>query len=189
VKKSEILIFLDRYNFNVDKSEIFIKEHEEFVYCYREKNNVGFIIKEYNDYTNAQIMEDVIKIRTILRQQNINIWNSYYIILINSASISNEIGSKIYNIERNSKGLRKYVVLDESDLFRIPFIKHEDPNTTSLNFISDFNQVLYTEDNDVRELIQWVIESEGEFVELKKPVLKEKINEIFLWGMNHNENK
>lgn len=99
--------------------------------------------------------------------------------MVNSSLTFNDLGSKIYNIERNSKGLRKYVVLEESDLFRIPFIKDKEKNNTSLNFISDFNQVLQTEDEDVNELIKWVIESEGEFLELKKTILKEKINEIF----------
>ncbi|MED2013036.1 ABC-three component system middle component 1 [Bacillus wiedmannii] len=58
------------------------------------------------------------QIRLILLEQSKNIYNSYLIICVDKEMDY----EKFYMIERNNIVLRKYVVRDESDLNRIPFL-------------------------------------------------------------------
>lgn len=183
MNKSELMEILDVNNFVVEKSEMFSMDDKEFIYSYNEGINHGFVIKEYksNQCNIGKVLEDVLNARIILRKHNINIWNSYFLVLIDfEEKKENEISSHIYNIERNSSGLRKYVIIDKEDLLRIPFIKTSQENIMKLNFSSNLNEVLFTEDKEVGNFINWILEEEGEFQELKRSVVKEKINKLFI---------
>jgi len=177
--QSKILSNLHEHNFIVQNSEMFL-ENSGLIYCYNEVLNIGFIVKEYPDYCLENIMSDVIAARSILRNLNINIWNTYFIILLNIAYSDKDNYREFYQIERNSKGLRKYLILEESDLYRIPFIENHEKEETSLNFAANFNEILKTKDEEVDELIKWIFKEDGEYKEIQKKNIKAKINEILI---------
>ncbi|MGW5952466.1 ABC-three component system middle component 1 [Bacillus mycoides] len=178
MNKTRLLEVLDSHKFTVEKSEMFLKNHEEFVYCVNEDKHLSLIVKEYQEYSQSKIINDVMKVRTILKEHEINIWNSYYLILCTSVELLEEIGTKIYSIERNSKGLRKYVIMSEADLYRIPFIKDSYSEEISLNFETNFEEILSTSDQEVSMLLKWILESDGDFLEIKKPLIKDRINKF-----------
>ncbi|MGI1809697.1 ABC-three component system middle component 1 [Priestia sp. TGN 0903] len=181
MNQSKVLSNLHEHNFIVQNSEMFL-ENSGLIYCYNKALNIGFIVKEYSNYNLDNIMSDVIAARSILRNLNINVWNTYFIILLNIADLDKNKNKyrEFYQIERNSKGLRKYLILEESDLYRIPFIESYEEEGTSLNFTANFNEILETKDEKVDELIKWIFSEDGEYKEIQKKNIKEKINEILI---------
>lgn len=180
---SMLMEILDQNKFVVEKSEMFLADDREFMYSYNSEINYGFIIKEYKgkNFGTKQILDDVLNARVLLKKHDVNIWNSYYLVLIDEKlSIDSELKNHLYNIERNSNGLRKYVIIDKDDLLRIPFIKTNQENILQLNFSSSLIDVLSTDDEEVESLINWIIKEEGEFQELKRTELKGKINKLFI---------
>lgn len=177
--KSKLLSVLDKFNFVVEKSEVFSVFDEEFIYCVNKNNNISIVIKKYKEFSEENILEDVLKARGLLRENNINIWNSYYLILFSNPKNLLKTKPNVYSIERNSKGLRKYVVLNEDDLYRIPFIKPDQINRANLDFQTNFMEILNTDDSDISKIIRWIMESDGDLIEIKKRTIKEKISEIY----------
>ncbi|WP_282675672.1 ABC-three component system middle component 1 [Lactococcus lactis] len=60
-------------------------------------------------------------IRDIIKNDNFNLWNAYLLVLVNK----NSFKEKYYYIERDVRNLRKYVIQNENDILRIPFISFE----------------------------------------------------------------
>ncbi|MGV3266478.1 ABC-three component system middle component 1 [Cytobacillus pseudoceanisediminis] len=178
MNKSELLEVLDRQKFIVKNTEMFQKNYKEFVYCYNYEKKISLIVKEYEQFSQSSIVEDVMQVRMLLRANEINIWNSYYIIL--APRLSEQAEKKIYSIERNPKGLRKYVITNERDLYRIPFIKLEQSSGILLNFESSFNDILSSNDQDVIKFLEWIMESQGDTIEIKKSIIKDKITKSFV---------
>lgn len=177
MNKTELLeIFSEKY-FVVKNSELFLGNHEEFIHCFNDDKKISLIIKEYETKDNTRILNDVMKVRNILRENDINIWNSYFLILLNEGDLES-IDPKNYGIERNSQGLRKYVINQKSDIYRMPFIEDDDGGSTKLDFTGDFNKILKTDDPELEVYLKWLINSDGDFVEIKKKAIKDKINEI-----------
>jgi hypothetical protein len=176
MNSSKLLEFLDGQKFIVKNTEMFQSNYQEFVYCYNHENKISLIFKEYQEFSQASILEDVMQVRKLLRENEINIWNSYYIIL--APKLSDE--KRIYSIERNPKGLRKYVITNERDLFRIPFIRLEQSGEFVLNFESNNNEILSSDDQGVTEYLEWIMESQGDLVEIKKSIIKDKISKTFV---------
>lgn len=216
MKRSQCLKVLHTHNFIVQDSDFFL-ESNDLYYCYNQFLNIGFVVKEYPNYCSDSIMSDVALARSILREINANVWNTYFIILLSndnankntkdqldssdankdsndllyrsdtnkdnnnpldSSNFNKDSNKEFYQIERDSKGLRKYLILEEEDLYRIPFIRSEKEQETSLNFASDFNEILKTKDQDVNELVEWIFSQDGEYKEIQKKNIKIKINEI-----------
>lgn len=71
------------------------------------------------------IKEEVIRMREKLHQVQINVWNTYYILCADEQIVDNE---NLFFIERDSTGLRKYVVKEEEDINRIPFLDNQPVN-------------------------------------------------------------
>ncbi|MGG4468459.1 ABC-three component system middle component 1 [Paenibacillus alvei] len=174
--KTEILEILYKHDFIVQKSEIFISNLEEFIHCVNLDRQISLIIKEYSQHDLSNVSNDVMKVRRILRENNANIWNSYFLILL--SSFDNFKDLKVYSIERNAQGLRKYVIVSENDLYRIPFIENIEENNISLNFAANFSEFFKTNDIETQGILEWIIDSDGEFVEIKKNLIKEKVKEI-----------
>lgn len=168
--------FLDGQKFIVKNTEMFQSNYQEFVYCYNHEKKVSLIFKEYQVFSQKNILEDVMKVRKLLRENEINIWNSYYVIL--APKLIEE--KRIYSIERNPKGLRKYVITNEKDLFRIPFIRLEKSEEFVLNFDSSDNEILNSDDQIVNEYLKWIMEAQGDLVEIKKSIIKDKISKTFV---------
>ncbi len=71
------------------------------------------------------IKKETIRIREKLHQVQINVWNTYYILCADEETVDNE---HLFFIERDSTGLRKYVVKEEEDINRIPFLDNQPVN-------------------------------------------------------------
>ncbi|MCC3359552.1 ABC-three component system middle component 1 [Bacillus sp. REN16] len=180
--KSKLLQYLDDNKFIFEKSEIFIRGDEEFIYCINRNTNISIVIKQYKDFDLSEILQDVTIARSILRENDINIWNSYYLILFLDPDSLLESISKIYSIERDSKGLRKYVILDEDDLYRMPFFEPNRTSGISLDFETNFNEIIFTENREIITLMKWIMEMNGDLIDLKKQKIKEKISEVYFRG-------
>lgn len=178
MNKIKLLEVLYKHHFIVEKSEVFLNNHEEFIHCINKDNQISLIIKEYRHQDLLNVDNDVMKVRAILRENNINIWNSYYLVLLVSGEISAAVDSKIYSMERKPQGLRKYVIISENDLYRIPFIANRKVDTVSLNFAANFDEFLKTDDIEAKDFLEWIIESGGDFIEIKKKIVREKVNEL-----------
>lgn len=176
MSKMNILEILSHHNFPIKQSEIFLKYHEEFIHCVNEENQISLVIKEYDENNLLAINDDVMRVRAILRENNINIWNSYFLILLTASTST--VDSKIYHIERKPQGLRKYVILSKDDLYRIPFIEKSKDDNVSLNFSTNFDEFLETDDLEVKKFLEWMINNNGEYVEIKKSEIKENINKL-----------
>lgn len=178
MNKINLLEFLHKHHFIVGKSEFFLNNHEEFIHCINTDKQISLIIKEYHQKDLLNVDDDVMKVRSILRENDINIWNSYFLVLLASGEISAAVDAKIYSIERKPQGLRKYVIISESDLYRIPFIENRKVDDTLLNFAANFDEVLKTDDLEIKGFLEWIIDLDGDFIEIKKSVIKEKVNEL-----------
>lgn len=78
-----------------------------------------------------------VKVRKILSEKNLNVFNSYLLILIEE-KINYEF---FYLIERNNIGIRKYVVKHQTDLERVTFLNFQEKINSSAqpNSISEEN--------------------------------------------------
>lgn len=75
------------------------------------------------------------RVRNFFLSQDYNVWNTYLLIC------SNEELEKgmVYEIERDTAALRKYVIRNESDLNRIPFLDEVTQNNESAIFDEEQN--------------------------------------------------
>lgn len=87
---------------------VFHKEHLSIII---QNLELGMGIKD--------IKQESIRIRERLHQIKMNVWNTYYILCAGNENVYRE---DLFFIERDSTGLRKYVVIEEADLNRIPFL-------------------------------------------------------------------
>lgn len=81
---------------------------------------------------------------SIKKQDRYNLWNTYLLILVNK----NPFNERYYYIERDIRNLRKYVIQNEDDILRIPFI---DSLENSINQKQE-NGYAYSVSKELREL-------------------------------------
>jgi hypothetical protein len=186
INKIKAIEFLSKLDFQVEKSELFIEFDDEIAYLFNPKNNISLIIKQYKKFDEKEIMNDVIKARLLLRELDINIWNTYYLILLDE----NDFSKKWYNIEKNSKGIRKYLIFSEDDFLRIPFLERKPTEILGdLVFDNNLSEILSSENDAVNKLIRWILDDEGEFSVINHNKLKEKVRQIFIGEENeHRKN-
>ncbi|MGU3397251.1 ABC-three component system middle component 1 [Priestia sp. D51] len=99
------------------------------------KSSINYVVmkKIHNHQELKNIKSYAAEIRNILLSQKINIWNAYLFFCV-SENINYET---FFMVERDTKSLRKYVIRNDLDLDRIPFIdnhigyKKIDPNVTT----------------------------------------------------------
>ncbi|MEH7596373.1 ABC-three component system middle component 1 [Bacillus toyonensis] len=108
------------------------------------------------------------QIRLILLEQNKNIYNSYLIICTDKEMDY----EKFYMIERNNIVLRKYVVRDENDLNRIPFLD----NTTDEGI--DNPDILQETEctEEVNRILSLLEQHDGKNIKLKDNQIEEIVN-------------
>ncbi|WP_144499216.1 ABC-three component system middle component 1 [Bacillus sp. FDAARGOS_235] len=94
---------------SIDSLGVILYEHE----------HINVLVKHYNIAPEPKhIGDEAIELRERLLMQDMNAWNAYYLICID-----NEVEfDDVYIIERNTRGLRKYVIREIFDLDRIPFL-------------------------------------------------------------------
>lgn len=75
------------------------------------------------------------KVRNFFLSKDYNVWNTYFLICTNE-ELEKEM---VYVIERDTAALRKYVIQNENDLNRIPFLDEVTPNNESHIFDEEQN--------------------------------------------------
>ncbi|HDR3523461.1 hypothetical protein SIL80_23730 [Bacillus cereus group sp. BfR-BA-01119] len=117
------------------------------------------------------------QIRLILLEQGTNIYNSYLIICTDKEMDY----EKFYMIERNNIVLRKYVVRDENDLNRIPFL--DNTIDEGINKPDALQETECTE--EVKRVLSLVKQHDGENIKLKDNQIEEIVNYL-MQGMDIN---
>lgn len=143
------------------------------VVCY--KNKYIHVILQNRDHgmTIETIENECRVIRNLLLESGANVWNTYYILCANSESVDDD---QAFFIERNSALLRKYVIRQESDLNRIPFLddipvfKIENPLSLT-GSLQDADLIIKTLVTEVRKL-------DGHTTGLNKTQIKDIVNII-----------
>ncbi|MEZ2649679.1 ABC-three component system middle component 1 [Bacillus wiedmannii] len=106
---------LENYGFNRN----FVKDIDSLGAILYEYEHIRVLVKHYNIAPEPKhVGDEAIELRERLLMQDMNVWNAYYLICID-----NEVEfDDVYLIERNTRGLRKYVIREIFDLSRIPFL-------------------------------------------------------------------
>ncbi len=117
------------------------------------------------------------QIRLILLEQGKNIYNSYLIICADKEMDY----EKFYMIERNNIVLRKYVVRDENDLNRIPFL--DNTIDEGVNKPDTLQETECTE--EVKRVLSLVKQHDGKNIKLKDNQIEEIVNYL-MQGMDIN---
>lgn len=152
MNSNEILEWLRNHKFEVKYSEFF---YPKYIFC--ENNQTNVIIKEYIDNNvSNNIRSDAVDIRSILNKLGENVWNTYF--LIGTKSEQQLIS---YSIEKDSVGLRKYVINSKADFKRIPSLDIETtlPEKTIGN--TDLIKTHSNKDENINKLIDQIISFDG----------------------------
>ncbi|MGE7949462.1 ABC-three component system middle component 1 [Lysinibacillus sp. NPDC093688] len=166
-------------NFNIVHNRLIQKNFKELDNADAEK--VGFSLYENEtisvflkqihtelEFENIKFYSN--QIRLILLEQSKNIYNSY-LVLCTDEEMEYE---KFFMIERNNIALRKYVVRDESDLRRIPFLD----NTTDEG-IANPDDLQETENtSDVKILFSLLENYDSKNIKLKDYQIEEIVNNL-----------
>ncbi|WP_328178487.1 ABC-three component system middle component 1 [Peribacillus frigoritolerans] len=123
------------------------------------------VVKYYKNPSKEIIRNESIKIREELFHLNFNVWNAYFLICIDE-DVSKDF---LYLIEKDTKGLRKYVMKDIKDFDRIPILSKEKGEFIFNVELSNSNQF-----SEVEEILDLLKIQNGLEVKLST----EKINEI-----------
>ncbi|MGE6598027.1 ABC-three component system middle component 1 [Bacillus proteolyticus] len=161
---SEIIDWLRGHEFEIKHSEFF---HPNYVFCKKKQTNV--VLKEYSDSSvSKQIRSDAVDIRSILNKIGVNVWNTYFLICTSSSSKSIP-----YSIEKDSVGLRKYVINSIDDFKRIPFL---DITTSNEGDGSNNNEIKIhsTQNENLNSMIDYIISVDG----LQRNLNGEELDEI-----------
>lgn len=177
MKFNDVLEWLRKYEFNIQHSEHFYLKN--YVFCKKDQTNI--VLKEYDDASPSEIRSDSVDIRSILNNLNENVWNTYF--LITSSSEEKLIP---YSLEKDSIGVRKYVINTLDDIKRIPFLDiitrpqgHSD--TTNIKIHTDKSQNLNT-------IIDYIISFEGLQRNLAEDEISEIVSKLINVRVNENEN-
>ncbi|MGT2625116.1 ABC-three component system middle component 1 [Streptococcus thoraltensis] len=122
----------------------------EYRTFYDEVNGNLLIIYNEQIIQNHLLREEINNIAKNIREvikkdTRYNLWNTYFLILVNK----NSFNEKYYYIERDVRNLRKYVIQNEMDILRLPFLEISNSNKKnkqveeSISFTSEKIKELY----------------------------------------------
>lgn len=177
MKFNDVLEWLRKYEFNIQHSEHFYPKN--YVFCKKDQTNI--VIKEYGDILPSQIRSDSVDIRSILNNLNENVWNTYF--LLTSSSEEKLIP---YSLEKDSIGIRKYVINTLDDIKRIPFL---DIITMPQGGTDATNITIHTNKNpNLNTIIDYIISFEGLQRDLAEDEVSEIVSKLINVRVNENEN-
>lgn len=184
MKKQKLIEFFIDNDFNVSESDKFKPDNSEFSFMYNKEIHKGVIIKAYELFEGTlntkDVLEDVRFTKSILSNKNYNIWNIYYLILIEEDI---DFDNRNYSIERNYKNLRKYIIHSESDLKRIPFLESAFNDSESFSIGSDlYDLIINTEEDESDLIIKEIINNDGEHFEISKKKIENIIKTNLVGG-------
>lgn len=157
-----------------------------------ELNKIGFSL-----YTNGKIniavkyyhynpSFDLIKVESNKLREELfnlryNIWNSYVFICVNN---NNEDRDFVYLVEKDTKGLRKYVIQTVKDFDRLPFLntKKVASEFTEINSINKINN------SEVNTILEYIKINQGTEKKLSLTEIDYIVNKMLNRVTNENEN-
>lgn len=145
---------------DIDYQAFYNDTSGKLVIIYNEQIIQNHLFKEKVNNT-AKNIREVIKKCT-----QYNLWNTYLLIIVDK----NPFDEKYYYIERDVRNLRKYVIQNESDILRIPFLN-------LVNTSKDVAQVessVYSASKEINELYIGIKNKGGG----QKKLTKTSINKI-----------
>ncbi|TKC14757.1 ABC-three component system middle component 1 [Robertmurraya kyonggiensis] len=175
--KQLVLNWLLKHGFVVQNSEQFYPD------IFLEKEHLCVVVKEYKEEIDeGMIINDSVDIRIKLKKMNRNSWNCYFLILLSSKS---EISP--YIIEKDPRGVRKYVIKDYQSFKRIPFLDflsiHEVEKKIDQVSLLNINR-----DKKLQYLLEYIIKSGGNSRTLKSEEINSAFNILFDAEDQINEN-
>lgn len=154
---------LEELGFKMNKEEI---EEIDSIGCVLYSNSkFNILVKYFSNPKEEFIREESIRLRERLFYLNYNVWNSYYLVCVND-SVSKDF---TYLLEKETKGLRKYVVKSIKDFDRIPLF---DKSRGSREFQVEFTTA--EEDKEVSNILELVRKNNG----LETKFSNQKVNDI-----------
>lgn len=151
------------------------------------KAHINVFLKAYDkDIQMSDIIRDTIGVRKHLEKSfEVNIWNSYMLFCPGKSDESYiDLAMKV---EKDTTALRKYLIIEESDINRIPFLDNTNSESVKPKKILDEE---VKKMGEVQELVNYVKEltlKEGGKISAKK--LKSKLENNFFGGISSYENK
>ncbi|MBX9987158.1 ABC-three component system middle component 1 [Priestia aryabhattai] len=143
---------LDNLNFEtiLDNSEL----NEIGVSLYS-NNKVNIAIKYYHNNPGFDLIKvESHKLRETLFKLGYNIWNSYMFICPNNDEDDKDF---VYLVEKDTGGLRKYVIQTIKDFDRIPFLNVQ----KSTNKFNEINAIDKTNSSEVNTILEYLKENRG----------------------------
>jgi len=169
LEKSKILSQLFYKGFNL----VQLNDFEGTEYALFRKDHIHIIICHYvNQLDINSIEEEAQNLRILMHKNKINAWNTYLLI-----SFDEEIEfTDLFVIERSSKSMRRYVIRNEKDFNRIPFLDNIDVISNPFEITS---QTTVGNDKQIKRIINFFQENSGENGKIKSKTIQDKLNELF----------
>lgn len=167
--KSKILSQL----FNKGFELIQLKDFDSTEFTLFRKKQINIIVCHYlNELDIKQIEEDAKNLRSIMHINKINVWNTYLLI-----SFDRDIDYQdLFQIERSSKSMRRYVITNEFDFNRIPFLDNIEVVSNPFKISS---QTIVGNDEQVKKIIEFFDQNNGGNVKLKSLTIQNNLGELF----------
>ncbi|MGF9945749.1 ABC-three component system middle component 1 [Priestia megaterium] len=154
-----------------------------------QKENTFVFVKLYDEIqvNMDQIIKDVVKVRRNLeRSQEVNIWNSYMLACLNALSTS--YLELVMKVEKDTTAIRKYIIQQEKDLDRIPFLDNTRSEKVEPGLILDENS--FSELGNIQEIVDFIrkytFEEGGKLTSSK---VKKSLEKSYSKELMKNENK
>ncbi len=153
------------------------KDSEEFnklgLTFYQNKSKNIFVKSYELKPTLEDIQIESFNIRETITSQNMNVWESYFIISFDTRSTVSTIENDFnYLLERDNSSIRKYVIQEEEDLNRIPFLDLTKNEVFSFDLKRNLDETKYS--TVIDEIID-VIKRQGG---LQRKLNEEQINVV-----------
>lgn len=147
---------------------------ESHPYLFFSKEQFNLVVCSYKNKININELNDEVQsIRTKLIRKNINIWNTYMLILF-----ENEINfDEAFLIEKNASSLRKYVITSMEDFKRIPFLDNVEFDNNGFSTTEKISTISYTE--NLQRVINFIQENNGENEKFKANYIRSKVPLLF----------
>ncbi|MCU4804542.1 hypothetical protein OCF14_08870 [Bacillus cereus] len=119
------------------------------------KEHILVFLKLYDNpaVKSQDIIEDIVKVRRKLEKRpEFNIWNSYMLVCLNT-SFDSYI-ELVMKVEKDTTAIRKYLVNEEKDLDRIPFL--DNTRSKIVEPKKWFDKETFSELGDIQEIVDYI---------------------------------
>jgi len=167
---------LEKMGFTINKKVI---EEIKSIGCTVYSNsNFNVLVKFFANPSEEIIREESIQLRENLFYLNYNVWNSYFLVCVED-TVSKDF---TYVLEKETKGIRKYVVKNVKDFDRIPIFNKLD---TSSIFNIDFYAA--ERDKNVMNILELIKKNNGLETKFTNQVVEDIVQKITTEEKKFNE--